>query len=166
MAELAELCRECFFKLLLGVLEGVPFLLLPGVVTLLLVPDIANDLSWSSLQGLLLGATFGRFGWNLRKEAQAMASWTIPSCHIKAANTALRAWATEGDIASLTGSFGPGREPDRDLGVPGIPPLSLGTGDTALSRLVLSTLLLSLRLVFGDNLKNTSVTFLTTIIQR
>ena len=40
-----------------------------------------------------------RSGWNLRKEAQAMASWTMPSCHMKAANTARRHSATEGDSA-------------------------------------------------------------------
>lgn len=31
---------------------------------------------------------FGSDGWNFKNDEQAMASWTMPSCHIKAAKTA------------------------------------------------------------------------------
>lgn len=52
-----------------------------------------------------LDISFVRSGWNLRKEAQAMASWTIPSCHMNAAKTARRHSAAAGESASLTPRF-------------------------------------------------------------
>lgn len=48
---------------------------------------------------------FGKVGWNFKKEAHAIASWTMPSCHRNAAKTALKLSATDGEIACLTGSF-------------------------------------------------------------
>lgn len=43
-------------------------------------------------------------GLNLRKDEQAIASWTIPSCQRNAAKTALAHSATDGDMACFTGS--------------------------------------------------------------
>lgn len=43
--------------------------------------------------------SFVKSGWNFKNEAQAIPSWTIPSCHMKAANTARMHSATDGDNA-------------------------------------------------------------------
>lgn len=100
---------------------------------------------------LILGISLGKLGWNLRNDAHAMASWTIPSCHMKEAKTARIHSATVGDIASLTASRtrSPGREPDRDLEV-GV--LSVA-GEEARSLLLRSVLPRSLRFDLGDKLK-------------
>ena len=84
-----------------------------------------------------------------------MASCTIPSCQINAANTALVASATDGDIASFTGSLclSLGMDPDLDRLVGVL--LSLATGDAALSLLDLRVLPLSFLLFLGDTLKCT-----------
>ena len=99
--------------------------------------------------------SFVNTGWNFRKEAQAIASWTIPSCHTKAANTALMHSARDGDIASLKGSFISSFASwvaEATLFVD--PVLFLGrTGEAAL--LDLNWRPLSLRAAFGDNLKYT-----------
>jgi len=53
---------------------------------------VVRILPWSSAVAVVcfrpvksFGKSFGNVGWNLRKEAHAMASWTIPSCHRNAA---------------------------------------------------------------------------------
>ena len=102
--ELMELFLECsFFRLLLGVL--------PGVVVFLPLLLLFSESLPSSPPRRDLGSSFTRFGWNFRKDAQAMASCTIPSCHMNAANTARMHCATEGDMASFTALR---REPDLD----------------------------------------------------
>lgn len=84
-----------------------------------------------------------------------MASCTIPSCHINAANTALIHCDTDGDMASLTGLR---NELVRDLEVLDFddPALVLSLvlpGDAALSRLFFNNLLLSFLVDFGETLK-------------
>lgn len=44
-------------------------------------------------------------GWNFRNDAHAMASWTKPSCHRKAENTARSVSAIDGERARLGNSL-------------------------------------------------------------
>lgn len=78
--------------------------------------DISNEclffnlISFSSVGGwlfklLLMGAcSLESSGLNFRKEEQAIASCTMPSCHRKEAKTARAHSATDGDMAGLAGS--------------------------------------------------------------
>lgn len=85
-------------------------------------------------------------GLNLRKEEQAIASWTIPSCHKNAAKTARAHSATEGDMACLAGSV------TRDV----LSPLNRGPDLSFLGRVCRLEVL---RLTLGDErLSSSSLT--------
>lgn len=70
-------------------------------------PEASGDGRGAESSDLFFCTSFPISGWNLRNEAHAIASWTMPSCHRNAANTARMQWDTEGAIASwaTSGAF-------------------------------------------------------------